>query len=439
MNTNSTTFEPEPEEMFAEAVARLEAGEPVEAIVTAYPRQHQAELREMLAIVAAAAELQRSPVPPPSPEWQARSKREFLRAAAAMRTRSEAAPIVVSAPRRLASRSRSPLATYLERVVAAIQNFFTIRTLRLAPLIALLALVLLSTSTLVTMAQASVPGDLAYSFKQWIRKQELELAPAEVREAVRLAQERELAEDVRKAAAKADMNSAVIQAEDTQIYYGRSGRLLKIGGLMVMDRYQPDANVELFKPMEVEGELVPGAQVALVYQIMPGQSDTVQGIRLRVLDEPPAPVTPIAPDVPAVEDATDGDEAGACTVSPPEGWQPYNVKAGDNLTFLAQRGGVSIDELKAVNCLDSDTILIGATLYLPAQAVEQDGTGRYCGAAVPEGWVAYEVRLGDSLSVLAQRGETTISLLKEVNCLTSDTILLGSTLYVPAAAAESAP
>ncbi len=439
MNTNSTTFEPEPEEMFAEAVARLEAGESVEAIVTAYPRQHQAELREMLAIVAAAAELQRSPVPPPSLEWQARSKREFLRAAAAMRARPKAAPIVVSAPRRLASRPRAPLATYLARIVVAAQNFFTIRTLRLAPLIALLALVLLSTSTLVTMAQASVPGDLAYSFKQWIRKQELELAPAEVREAVRLAQERELAEDVRKAAAKADMNSAVIQAEDTQVYYGRSGRLLKIGGLMVMDRYQPDANVELFKPMEVEGELVPGAQVALVYQIMPGQSDTVQGIRLRVLDEPPAPVTPLAPEMPAVEDASGGEEAGACTVSPPEGWQPYSVKAGDNLTFLAQRGGVSINELKAVNCLETDTILIGATLYLPAPAVEQDGTGRYCGAAVPEGWVAYEVRIGDSLSVLAQRGETTISLLKEVNCLTSDTILLGSTLYVPAAAAESAP
>ena len=99
------------------------------------------------------------------------------------------------------------------------------------------------------MAQSSLPGDATYSFKQWMRKQELQFTAPDRRDLVRQAQEQELAEDVRRAAVRADQNSAVIQAEDTQVFYGRSGRLLKIGGLTVMDRYQPDANKEVFRPM----------------------------------------------------------------------------------------------------------------------------------------------------------------------------------------------
>ena len=318
-----------------------------------------------------------------------------------------------------------------ERFTTGLQELFSPRALRLAPLIVTLALVLFSTTTVVTITQAAVPGDLAYTLKQWIRKQELELAPASQRDLVRQEQERELAEDVAKAASRADANSAIIQAEDTQVYYGRNGRLLKIGGLIVMDRYQPDANVEVFKEMTVEGDLQPGAQVNLTYQIMPGQSDTVQGIAVTVV-APPNESELIELDVPTSELT----EAGTCSVSQPEGWVPYHVQSGDNLTFLANRGGTSVSKIVEVNCLDSDEIVIGTQLYVPANSLKTDLPLLQCGNNVPENWVIYEVQAGDNLSVLAERGGVSVDEIMATNCLDDEIIRIGQKLYLPANAAS---
>src|SRR5690606_14363752 len=102
-----------------------------------------------------------------------------------------------------------------------------------------------------------------------------------------------------------------------------------------------------------------GAQVKIVYQILPGQSDTVQGIALTVL-APPAETLGTEPgEVEAIQPQVVG-----CTVNQPEGWVPYEVKAGDNLTFLANRGGTTVEKLKEVNCLEDEIILIGAKLYI---------------------------------------------------------------------------
>lgn len=314
--------------------------------------------------------------------------------------------------------------------MAGLQDLFGSPALRLAPLILVLALVLLSTTTVVSLAQTAVPGDLTYTLKQWIRKQELELAPPGQRDLVRQEQERELAEDVAKAAIRADANSAIIQAEDTQIYYGRNGRLLKIGGLTVMDQYQPDANVEVFKEMTVEGDLQPGAQVDLTYQILPGQSDMVQGIALTVV-APPNEAEVIEVDLPANEQLP---EAGACSVSRPEGWVPYTVKGGDNLTFLANRGGTTVSKIAEVNCLESEVIVIGAELYVPADSLRTDIPLLQCGTPVPNDWVLYEVQPGDNLSTLAQRGGVSIADVMGVNCLSSETIVIGAKLYLPESA-----
>ena len=308
-----------------------------------------------------------------------------------------------------------------------LQATFSMRTLRLAPIVVTLAVVLLSASTFVAMAQSALPGDATYSFKQWMRKQELQFTAPDRRDLVRQAQEQQLAEDVRKAAVRGDQNSAVIQAEDTQVYYGRNGRLLKIGGLTVMDRYQPDANKEVFRPMEIDGELEPGATVGLVYQIMPGQSGTVQGISMVVV-APPAE-TPAPAELPAI-DVQPRDTA--CTVSQPEGWIQYQVQPGDNLSYIAKRGGSSITEIVEANCLSNETIIIGASLYVPAESVLDQSSVLTCGADVPEGWVEYEVQVGDNLTRLAEGRGTSVDDVMGVNCLDTDTILIGSMLMLPA-------
>jgi LysM repeat protein len=267
--------------------------------------------------------------------------------------------------------------------------------------------------------------------KQTIRKWELELAPASQRHLVIQEQERELAEDVAKAASRADANNAVVQAEDTQIYYGRTGNLLKVGGLKVIDQYQPDANIEVFKPMTIEGDLQPGAQVNVVYQIMPGQSATVQGIALTVV-APPNEEEVIEVDVPASE----LQEAGACTVSQPEGWVAHTVLPGDNLTFLATRGGTTVNQIAEVNCLGSEIIVIGTQLYVPADSLRTDIPLLQCGSDIPEGWTLYEVQAGDTLSTLAQRSNVSLADVMAVNCIDSDssnTIVIGSKIYLPSA------
>jgi LysM repeat protein len=52
-------------------------------------------------------------------------------------------------------------------------------------------------------------------------------------------------------------------------------------------------------------------------------------------------------------------------VSAPGNWISYQVQVGDNLTALADYANISLEELMRVNCLDTETILIGQKLYLP--------------------------------------------------------------------------
>jgi LysM repeat protein len=439
MNRYNRGSQSNADELFAQAVTRLEAGESLASILATYPASMRDELRDMLAIVQAVEEMGQAPIPRPSPTRRAAAKREFLAAAAQLRAErnhatsplaaqpstaisSPTRPTTLRPARRRAARRRSNLWEQLQEGFAIL---FSARAMRLAPILAVLVVVVLSTTTLVTVAQSAVPGDLAYSLKQWLRKQELQLAPPSMRDLVRQEQERELAADVAKAAARADANSAVIRAEDTLLYYGRTGRLLKIGGLTVMDRYQPDANVEAFSPMTIEGELLPGAQVSLAYQIMPGQSDTVQGIALTVV-APPAPDFDIndalKPTMPAVT---------GCVVSQPDGWVPYEVRPGDNLTFLATRGNTTVTKIMEVNCLRSETILIGAKLYVPADSLRTDRPLLSCGAPLPADWIVYEVKPGDNLSLIAQRSGSTVSELMTANCITSDIIIIGAKLYIP--------
>jgi LysM repeat protein len=437
MNRNDRFLKPNNEEdIFASAASRLQAGESIPDILASYPPSMHDELLEMLAIVEVTEQMRTATVPRPSATRRAAAKRQFLATAAQMRLEQQAqmAPPITAArtlsrpaARRAARRNMNPW----ERFTSGLQEIFGSRTLRLAPLVLTLAIVLLSTSTLVSLAQDAIPGDpIFYTLKQTIRKWELELAPASQRDIVRQEQEKELAEDVAKAAEKADANNTVVQAEDTQVYYGRNGRLLKVGALKVMDQFQPDANVEVFKPMTIDGTLEPGSQVEVSYQIMPGQDAYVQGISLKVI-APPSAEEVLEIDVP--ESAP--EEVVTCGLTLPEGWVPYTVSAGDNLTVLANRGGTTVERLMEVNCLPSETIILDTELFVPTNTLKTDLPLFQCGAAIPEGWVEYEVQPGDNLSILAERSGVSLSDVMEVNCLDSesiDTIVIGSKLYLPA-------
>lgn len=445
MNRNNRFVNPNDDDIFEMAVSRLQAGESIADILASSPPAMHDELSDMLNIVEVTEQMKNAPIPRPSAARSATAKRQFLATAAQMRLEQQsqsAPPIAVTtavpaattrpisrpAARRAARRAMNPW----ERFMAGLRDVFGSGAMRLAPIMVVIAVVVFGTATLWQGSQAAVPGDRLYSIKQTFRRLELDYAPSSQRVMVRQQIEKAVAEDVKKAAVNADANNVVVKAEETLVYYGRNSNLLKVGELKVIDRYQPDANAEGFEKMTINGDLKPGAQVKLAYQIMPGQTDTVQGIALTVV-APPNQAEVIPVDVPA----TDLQQSATCAVAQPQGWVTYTVKSGDNLTFLAKRGGTTIDQIVNVNCLTDTNIVIGTDLYVPAASVSADvpSTATACGADIPQGWVLYEVKAGDNLSTLATRTGTTLDEIEQVNCLDSEsinTIVIGSQLYLPA-------
>ncbi len=110
---------------------------------------------------------------------------------------------------------------------------------------------------------------------------------------------------------------------------------------------------------------------------------------------------------------------------PPPGWVPYTIYPGDTLAGLSQRFGVSRDLLAQANCLYSDSLLPGYTLYVPPAP-----TATRC--SPPPGWVRYVVQPGDNLYRIGLSYGMSAADIQRANCLPSPNwIVAGSSIYVP--------
>ena len=96
----------------------------------------------------------------------------------------------------------------------------------------------------------------------------------------------------------------------------------------------------------------------------------------------------------------------------------YTVQRGDSLWSIAKKFGVTVNELKDVNNLSSNTLSIGQLLKIPTQ--EQEITSD-----------TYIVKSGDSLYSIAQKYNTTVDELKKLNNLTSNLLSIGQSLKIP--------
>ena len=97
----------------------------------------------------------------------------------------------------------------------------------------------------------------------------------------------------------------------------------------------------------------------------------------------------------------------------------YTVKKGDTLYGIAKEYGISVDELKRVNNLTSNTLTIGEVLVIPE--VEEPET--------PNENI-YIVRSGDTLYSIANKYGMTVDELKALNNLTNNTLSIGQKLVV---------
>jgi len=128
--------------------------------------------------------------------------------------------------------------------------------------------------------------------------------------------------------------------------------------------------------------------------------------------------------------------AAPSTVSPASSTQRYEVKAGDTLWVLAARFGMRVEDLAALNGIETEsTLSIGQVLKVKAPRA------RAAAPATPAYRVErYQVRSGDTLWVLARRFGMTVGELAALNGIgVTSTLRIGRTLKVKAPRVRPAP
>ena len=95
----------------------------------------------------------------------------------------------------------------------------------------------------------------------------------------------------------------------------------------------------------------------------------------------------------------------------------YIVKKGDSLYSIARTYNTSVDKLKEINNLTSNALAIGQVLKLPSSNASEK--------------VVYTVKKGDSLYSIAREYGTTVDAIKKLNNIKSNTLSIGQKLYLP--------
>ena len=96
----------------------------------------------------------------------------------------------------------------------------------------------------------------------------------------------------------------------------------------------------------------------------------------------------------------------------------YTVKSGDTLYGIARSYGTTVDDLKKVNNLTSNSLSIGQVLNIPGKNVTNVGS-------------TYTVKSGDTLYSIARAFNTTLNDIKLLNNLTSNVLSVGQIFKIP--------
>jgi LysM repeat protein len=95
----------------------------------------------------------------------------------------------------------------------------------------------------------------------------------------------------------------------------------------------------------------------------------------------------------------------------------YIVKAGDNLYSIANKYNISVEELKSINNLVTDNLYVGQKLLLVSNESKNDNV--------------YVVKVGDTLYSIAKRYNIPVIDLINANNINDNIIVVGQELIIP--------
>ena len=95
----------------------------------------------------------------------------------------------------------------------------------------------------------------------------------------------------------------------------------------------------------------------------------------------------------------------------------YIVKEGDTLYSISRKFNVSVDDIIRINNLNSNLIALGRELFIP---VPGDG-----------GYLLYEVVSGDTLYSISRKYDVDIQTIRKINNLSNNNLSVGSILKIP--------
>lgn len=95
----------------------------------------------------------------------------------------------------------------------------------------------------------------------------------------------------------------------------------------------------------------------------------------------------------------------------------YIVKEGDTLYSISRKFNVSVDDIIRINNLNSNLIALGKELFIP---VPGDG-----------GYLLYEVKSGDTLYSISNKYSVSVNEIKSLNNLSNNNIRVGTVLKIP--------
>ena len=116
----------------------------------------------------------------------------------------------------------------------------------------------------------------------------------------------------------------------------------------------------------------------------------------------------------------------------------YTVKKGDTLTKIAKKYDLTVNKLKELNNLKSNTIYVNQKLVTSTSKAKKETTAAKATVSIKnEKTATYKVVAGDTLTKIANKHNLTLGELKQLNNLSSTVIKVGDTLIVSSSSTET--